>query len=72
MGLLGLSMLFTLTVIYLSSITSFGVSFFSPIAPHHPSSNDTVYRPIILNRVLRPYNIKPIEKVRGKKIKRRK
>ena len=46
MGFLGIS-LFTVSLAYILSINCFGVPFMSPVAPHYPSSNDSILDPDI-------------------------
>jgi spore germination protein KA len=42
MGFYGIALALTLSIAYVSTIESFGVPYFSPMAPHYPSSKDTV------------------------------
>lgn len=66
MGLLGVSLCLTVSLAYLLSITSFGVPFLSPLAPHYPSSKDFYTRPPVWKQWLRPSNISKLNPIRGR------
>lgn len=66
MGFLGISLLLTVSLAYMINITSFGVPFMSPYAPHYPSSHDFLTRAPLWKQVLRPSNISNINSVRRK------
>lgn len=69
MGFLGLSLCFVVVLAYAASYSSFGVPFFSPLAPAVPSSKDLYVRPPVQKQWLRPYNLSPKDKQRMKKPK---
>lgn len=69
LGFYGISLFATFVIIYLSSITSFGVPYFSPLSPFFKSSNDFVFRPAIMKQWFRPLNMHPKDKVRQDKSK---
>ncbi|WIV12994.1 spore germination protein [Proteiniborus sp. MB09-C3] len=66
MGFLGIALLLTVFLIYGISITSFGVPYLSPLAPHYPSSGDTYTRPLTKKQWLRPFNISTLDTIRRK------
>lgn len=66
MGFLGISLLLTVSLTYMINITSFGVPFMSPYAPHYPSSHDSLTRAPLWKQVLRPSNISNIDFIRRK------
>jgi spore germination protein KA len=66
-GFMGIAGGLTVYISYVSSLKSFDVPFFSPLAPHYRSSKDTIIRPPVWKQWLRPFNIKPMKKVKGKK-----
>lgn len=47
-GVIGIAIGLLLSISYLLQIKSFGVSFFSPLAPNSPNSTNFLYRPSIL------------------------
>ena len=67
LGLLGIVICLILSISYLTTLTSFGVPFLSPMAPHNMSSNDTIFRRIVSKKRVRPTNIKPQNIIRGMK-----
>lgn len=67
MGFLGIGVLFTVSLAYVSTIKSFGVYFMSPYAPTYKSSKDLVARPPAWKQWIRPLNMVPKKPVRGKK-----
>lgn len=64
MGFVGLSIFLAFAIAYTCKANSFGVPFFAPMAPHSPSSKDMVVRPPIWKQWLRPFYVKPEQKVR--------
>ena len=66
MGFLGISLLLTVSLAYMINITSFGVPFMSPYAPHYPSSHDFLTRAPLWKQVLRPSNISNVNSIRRK------
>lgn len=68
-GLFGIALVAVYIIAYLSSLKSFGVPFFAPIAPHMPSSKDTFFRPPVWKQWLRPSYVSPGKKQRSNKPK---
>jgi len=66
MGFLGISLVLVMGLAYILSITSFGVPFISPVAPHYPSSNDNYLRAPTFKQWLRPANISQLNPIRKK------
>ncbi len=66
-GLFGISILITMAIAYCTTAKSFGVPFFSPVAPHYRSSKDTVFRPPVWAQWLRPFYLHPKNKKRKTK-----
>ncbi|MDL4839128.1 spore germination protein [Aquibacillus rhizosphaerae] len=58
-GMFGLAAAFLVWFMYAASIKSFGVPFFSPLAPHFKSTGDTIFRKIAKKEFFRPGNIRP-------------
>ncbi|MGM8213765.1 spore germination protein [Virgibacillus sp. W0430] len=58
-GIYGVVSLFTIGIFYLVSIKSFGVPYFSPLAPRYKASNDTYFRSLLTNEIFRPGYLKP-------------
>lgn len=58
-GFYGMTAVFTVLILYLVSVKSFGVPYLAPMAPTFVSSKDTVYRKMIPNQLFRPGYIKP-------------
>ena len=71
MGFFGISLVLIIGLAYILSITSFGVPFMSPLAPHFPSSNDTFTRAPTFKQGLRPSNVSKSDFIRRKKPKRK-
>lgn len=69
MGLVGISLCFVAIWSYMTSIKSFGVPFFAPLAPSMPSSKDLYVRPPVNKMWLRPFHLHPKDKVRAEKPK---
>lgn len=67
MGFFGNALFFILILAYMSSIKSFEVPFFSPMAPHQRSSKDLILRPPVWKMWLRPFSVDPQEAIRRKK-----
>jgi spore germination protein KA len=67
MGFYGIAIALTFILAYLASFESFGVPFFSPLAPHYRSSKDLVFRPPVKKQWLRPFNLRTRDKVRNNK-----
>ncbi|MBP1934380.1 spore germination protein [Ammoniphilus resinae] len=70
-GFFGIGLLSTFLVAYMVSLKSFGVPFLSPMAPFQPSAKDLLYRPILRDRLLRPFYASPQDQVRQKKTERK-
>ncbi|MFZ3590788.1 spore germination protein [Bacillus sp. DJP31] len=69
MGFFGIAIGVQMSVAYLATVKSFDVPFVSPMAPHYPSSKDMIVRPPVWKQWLRPLNLYPQNRVRGKKPK---
>lgn len=67
-GIYGLTAAFLLWLVYLASIDSFGVPFFAPMTPHFKSSNDTLFRKLLIREVYRPDFLDP-KNLRKKKMR---
>lgn len=67
LGFYGFSAFIAVLGVYFVSIKSFEVPFMSPLAPHYPSSKDTLLRQPVWKQWLRPLNLKPQDKERQKK-----
>lgn len=67
MGFYGISLLVIVVIAYLASLKSFEVPFLSPMAPYYKSSNDLLFRPPLWKQYLRPFNLLPQDKQKGKK-----
>ncbi|WP_394218912.1 spore germination protein [Halobacillus trueperi] len=63
-GFFGMSLFMAAILAYLVSVQTFGVAFFSPLAPYSPSSKDFVVRPPIWKLWLRPLNLHPKQQSR--------
>ncbi|NLK21238.1 MAG: spore germination protein [Epulopiscium sp.] len=61
MGFLGISICLSIYLTYVINTTTFGVPFLSPVAPHYPSSTDTLFRDPIWKQWLRPFNISSLD-----------
>lgn len=61
LGFVGIALAFAALLAYAASIKSFGVPFFSPLAPHMPSSRDLIFRPTFRKQWLRPQSLSPQE-----------
>jgi len=66
-GFFGIGLLTTFLIAYMVSLKSFDVPFLSPLVPYQPSSKDLITRPIMRDRLLRPFNLSPQDKNRLKK-----
>ncbi len=66
LGFIGIALGLAALLAYSTSITSFGVPFFSPLAPYSPSSHDMFWRSTISRQWLRPLSMNPKQKVRAK------
>ncbi|MET3576691.1 spore germination protein [Bhargavaea ullalensis] len=64
LGFVGLALVLAAMLAYATSIKSFGVPFFSPLAPHFPSSRDLFLRPILKKQWLRPLSMSPKDQIR--------
>ncbi|OZM58701.1 spore germination protein [Lottiidibacillus patelloidae] len=58
-GILGMVAVFLFALSYMASMKSYGVPYFSPVAPHYKSSNDTFFRKILTKETWRPGFLKP-------------
>ena len=65
LGFVGIALAFAALLAYAASIKSFGVPFFSPLAPHMPSSRDLFLRPTVKKQWLRPESLSPQEDKRA-------
>ncbi len=65
MGFFGIGIFLVFAIAYANNAKSFGVPFFSPMAPHTRSSKDMIVRPPVWKQWLRPFYVFPKEKVRG-------
>ncbi|WP_218970579.1 spore germination protein [Alkalihalobacterium alkalinitrilicum] len=65
LGFFGISIFLVFAITYANHAKSFGVPFFSPMAPHTRSSKDMLVRPPVWKLWLRPFYVFPKEKVRG-------
>ncbi|MBT2679112.1 spore germination protein [Bacillus sp. ISL-35] len=54
MGIYGMTAMFVGGLFYMVSIKSFGVPYLAPMSPNYKSSNDTIFRRLIKNEILRP------------------
>ncbi|WP_370452565.1 spore germination protein [Lysinibacillus sp. SGAir0095] len=66
-GFYGMTALFTIGIVYMVSMKSFGVPYLAPMTPTYISSKDTVFRRMLKNEIFRPGYLKPkdIEKKSG-------
>ncbi|KGR78277.1 spore gernimation protein KA [Ureibacillus manganicus DSM 26584] len=66
-GLFGLTALFTICLLYVTSIKSFGVPYLAPMTPNDSTAKDTIFRRLVKNELFRPGYLKPkdIEKKAG-------
>ncbi len=58
-GFYGMTAVFTVLLLYIVSIKSFGVPYMAPMAPKYISSKDTIFRKMIQNQLFRPGYLKP-------------
>ncbi|HWO75340.1 MAG TPA: spore germination protein [Bacillus sp. (in: firmicutes)] len=58
-GIYGMTSLFIIGLLYLVSLKSFGVPYFSPMTPKYRSSEDTVFRKLLQNEKWRPGYLRP-------------
>lgn len=58
-GFYGMTALFTVGVVYLVSMKSFGVPYLAPMTPTYVSSKDTIFRRMLKNEFFRPGYLKP-------------
>ncbi|MBW3110784.1 spore germination protein [Bacillus sp. MCCB 382] len=71
-GFFGIAVCLTVSIGYLTSVTSFDVPFLSPMAPHYESSSDMLFRRVVWKEWIRPKNLWPSDAQRMKKPERRK
>lgn len=66
-GFYGMTALFTVGIVYLVSMKSFGVPYLAPMTPTYVSSKDTIFRRMLKNEIFRPGYLKPkdLEKKSG-------
>ncbi|MDN4495553.1 spore germination protein [Ureibacillus aquaedulcis] len=66
-GFYGMTALFTVGIVYMVSMKSFGVPYLAPMTPTYVSSKDTIFRRMLNNEILRPGYLKPkdLEKKSG-------
>lgn len=70
LGFFGIAFGIFIMVLHVSTLTSFGVPFFSPIAPYQPKSKDRVIRPLNSAQPYRPLYLRPLDWIRQNKITR--
>ncbi|WP_044337885.1 spore germination protein [Rossellomorea aquimaris] len=70
-GFFGIAVCLTVSIGYLTSITSFDVPFLSPMAPHYASSSDMVFRRVAWREWMRPKNLWQTDTQRMRKPERR-
>ncbi|RSK29208.1 spore germination protein [Bacillus sp. HMF5848] len=58
-GIYGLVVIFTMWLMYMVSLHSFGVPYFAPKSPHYKSGGDTIFRRILQKETYRPGYLKP-------------
>ncbi len=58
-GIFGIVSCFMASIVYLTSIKSFGVPYLAPLSPNYKSSGDTVFRRLLTNERIRPAYVKP-------------
>ena len=58
-GIFGIVGCFMASIVYLTSIKSFGVPYLAPLSPNYISSGDTVFRRLLTNERIRPAYVKP-------------
>ncbi|WP_442596522.1 spore germination protein [Neobacillus sp. D3-1R] len=57
-GIFGMVGCFILVLAYLTVIKSFGVPYLAPLTPNYRSSNDTIFRKVLISENLRPAYVK--------------
>lgn len=57
-GIFGMIGIFMIGLFYLSTVKSFGVPYLAPLTPKYKSSNDTLFRKLLINERLRPAYVK--------------
>lgn len=63
-GIYGVTALFIVGLIYVTSLKSFGVPYFAPMTPHFLSSKDLIIRHVPMKERLRPGYLKPKDMVK--------
>ena len=72
MGFFGIGLVIACMLAYLTTYTSFGVPFLSPLTPHYRSSADMILRLPVRKERIRPQNLNPQDSVRRpERIKKR-
>jgi spore germination protein KA len=64
MGFFGIGLVIACLLAYLTTYTSFGVPFLSPLTPHYRSSADMILRLPVQKERVRPHNLNPQDAVR--------
>lgn len=64
MGFYGIALVIACVLAYLTTYTSFGVPFLSPLTPHFRSSADMILRLPLHRERIRPHNLNPQDTVR--------
>jgi spore germination protein KA len=64
MGFFGIALVIACVLAYLTTYTSYGVPFLSPLTPHYRSSGDMILRLPLHRERIRPHNLNPQDTVR--------
>jgi len=64
MGFFGIALVLSCLFAYLTTYTSYGVPFLSPLTPHYRSSADTILRMPLHKERMRPMNLHPQDSIR--------
>lgn len=67
LGFFGIAFGIFIMALHVATLTSFGVPFFSPIAPYQPKSKDRVIRPFNFAQPYRPFYLRPLDWIRQSK-----
>ncbi|GAA0315391.1 spore germination protein [Bacillus carboniphilus] len=59
LGIFGMTAVFVLGLIYMTSLESFGVPYLAPMTPRYTSSDDTIFRRLLQNERYRPGYVQP-------------
>lgn len=58
-GFYGMTAMFSVLLLYMVSLKTFGVPYMAPMSPKYISSKDTIYRKMVQNQLFRPGYLKP-------------